>query len=149
MYELDWTPCNRFTSYELHWLNSLGGFDTWVFDKRSRYTDENTTSGYTQIPNVISGTSIARTSSEIRRGQYQANIETVYTVNTGILKDWELDGLSDLMTSPQVYWNSPDWGYVQVEIVTAPFEYKRQQWDKNFNQEVQFRIMNQDGRQKL
>jgi hypothetical protein len=148
IYEIDWSPCDRYTNYELHWENSLGGIDTWNFDKRSYQSDENDVGRYSKVYNPISGTSIVHTSSAEKRGQYKADITGTYRVNTSILEDWENDGLSDLLTSGYVFWNSPDYGYVQIEITANNFQYKKQVNDKNYNLEIEFKILDQDTRQK-
>jgi len=148
IYEIDWSPCDRYTNYELHWENSLGGIDTWNFDKRSYQSDENDVGRYSKVYNPISGTSIVHTSSAEKRGQYKADITGTYRVNTSILEDWENDGLSDLLTSGYVFWNSPDYGYVQIEITANNFQYKKQIDDKNYNLEIEFKILDQDTRQK-
>lgn len=147
-YEIDWSPCDRYTNFELHWENSFGGIDTWNFDKRSYQSDENDVGRYSKVYNPISGTSIVHTSSAEKRGQYKADRTGVYRVNTSILQDWENEGLSDLLTSGYVFWNSPDYGYVQIEITANNFEYKKQVNDKNYNLNIEFKILDQDTRQK-
>ncbi len=148
LYEIDWSPCDRYTNFELHWENSFGGIDTWNFDKRSYQSDENDVGRYSKVYNPISGTSIVHTSSAEKRGQYKADRTGVYRVNTSILQDWENEGLSDLLTSGYVFWNSPDYGYVQIEITANNFEYKKQVNDKNYNLNIEFKILDQDTRQK-
>lgn len=148
VYEIDHTPCDRFKSYEIHWLNSLGGIDTWIFNKRSRISDETNRTTYVKAFNPINGASISNNSHSEMMGTTGTTIETLYQCNSGILKDWENDGLSDLINSPLVYWNSPDYGYVQIEITRNNFEYKQQAHDKAYNLTIDFKIKNNDTRQQ-
>jgi hypothetical protein len=147
LYEIDWTPCSRFDSYEIHWLNRLGGWDSWIFNKRSRHSTEIERQGYNPTFLPISGSTISRNSYDITGRNYVVSTKENYILNSNYLKAWELEGLEDLITSPSVYWNSSD-GFVNIAIKEPNvFEHKTNTVDKLFNLSFAFEIDNQDIRQ--
>lgn len=147
LFEIDWTPCSRFDSYEIHWLNRQGGFDSWIFNKRSRRTTEIERQSYNPTFLPISGSSIVRNSYDITGKNFIVSTKEQYLLNSSYLKAWELEGLEDLITSPLVYWNSAD-GFVNIAIKDPNvFEHKTNTVDKLFNLSFAFEIDNQDRRQ--
>lgn len=147
LYEIEWTSCSRFDTYEIHWLNRLGGWDSWVFDKRSGHNTTIERKGYSQTSIPVSGSSVVHNSYDITNRNFVANTKEVYECRSKYLKAWELEGLEHLITSPQVYWNSPD-GFVNIAINNPNiFEHKTNTVDKLFNVTFSFEIDNQDYRQ--
>jgi hypothetical protein len=147
LYEIDWTPCSKFETFEIHWLNRYGGWDSWIFNKRSRHTTEIERQSYNPTFLPISGSTIVRNSYDITGKNFIVSTKESYTLNSDILKQWELDGLEDLITSPMVYWNSPD-GFVNITVKDPNvFEHKTNTVDKLFNLSFSFEIDNQDRRQ--
>ena len=147
LYEIDWSPCSRFDSYEIHWLNRLGGWDSWIFNKRSRHSTEIERQGYNPTFLPISGSTISRNSYDITGRNYVVSTKENYILNSNYLKAWELEGLEDLITSPSVYWNSSD-GFINIAIKEPNiFEHKTNTVDKLFNLSFSFEIDNQDIRQ--
>ena len=147
LFEIDWTPCSRFDSYEIHWLNRYGGWDSWVFDKRSRKATEIDRRAFNPTSLPISGSSIVHNIYDIKGKNFVVSTKERYLVNSRYLRGWELTGLEDLITSPLVYWNSPD-GFINI-VVNNPttFEHKTNTVDKLFNLSFEFEIDNQDIRQ--
>jgi len=147
LFEIEWTDCSRYESYEIHWLNRYGGWDSWVFNKRSRHTTEIERQSYNPTFLPISGSTIVRNSYDITGKNFIVSTKETYTVNSDILKGWELSGLEDLITSPLVYWNSAD-GFINIAIKDPNiFEHKTNTVDKLFNLSFSFEIDNQDRRQ--
>ena len=147
LFEIDWSPCSRFDSYEIHWLNRYGGWDSWVFDKRTRKATEIDRRAFNPTSLPISGSSIVHNIYDIKGKDFVVSTKERYLVNSQYLKGWELTGLEDLITSPLVYWNSPD-GFINI-VVNNPttFEHKTNTVDKLFNLQFEFEIDNQDLRQ--
>lgn len=147
LFEIDWSPCSKFDSYEIHWLNRYGGWDSWIFNKRSRHNTEIERQGYNPTFLPISGSSIVRNSYDITGRNYIVSTKETYILNSNYLKAWELEGLEDLITSPSVYWNSSD-GFVNISIKNPnTFEHKTNAINKLFNVSFEFEIDNQDIRQ--
>jgi hypothetical protein len=147
LFEIDWSPCSKYDSYEIHWLNRYGGWDSWIFNKRSRVATEIERQGYNPTFLPISGSSIVRNSYDITGRNYVVSTKEKYILNSSNLKAWELEGLEDLITSPSVYWNSAD-GFINIAITNPNiFEHKTNAIDKLFNVSFEFEIDNQDIRQ--
>jgi hypothetical protein len=147
LFEIEWTDCSRFESYEIHWLNRYGGWDSWVFNKRSRHTTEIERQSYNPTFLPISGSSIVRNSYDITGKNFIVSTKESYIVNSDNLKQWELEGLEDLITSPMVYWKSAN-GFVNISVKDPNvFEHKTNTVDKLFNLSFSFEIDNQDRRQ--
>lgn len=148
LFEIDWSPCSKYDSYEIHWLNRQGGWDSWIFNKRSRRTTEIERQGYNPTFLPISGSSIVRNTYDITGRNFVVSTKETYQLNSDHLRAWELEGLEDLITSPMVYWNSSD-GFVNISVKNPNvFEHKTNAIDKLFNLSFEFEIDNQDIRQQ-
>lgn len=146
LFEYDHTACSRFDSYEIHWLNRYGGWDSWVFDKRGTHTTEIERRSYNQTTLPISGTNIVHNSYDINNKNFAVLTKERYRVNSGYLKAWELEGLEHLLTSPNVYWNSAD-GFINIAIENPEkHEHKTNTVDKLFTLTFEFVIDNNDVR---
>jgi hypothetical protein len=146
LYEIDWNACSKYDSYEIHWLNHLGGWDSWVFDKRSDKQIITQRDWYTQpVTRRIVSDTIIHDSYARKKKQYYTEISERYTINSGILKDWEYDGLIDLLQSPKVYWRHPDYGFIAINILEKEtIQVPRQVNEKAYNLNFVFEIDNQD-----
>lgn len=101
LFELDWNACTPFTSYEVHWLNRYGGFDSWIFNRRSKHNTQVETAKYKNDPfDIISPT--PTTNQRYVKSNYTQLTET-YELNTNNLQEWEYSGIKDLFASPEVY----------------------------------------------
>ncbi len=92
LFEIDWTSCSRYESYEIHWLNRYGGWDSWTFNKRSRHTTEIERQSYNPTFLPISGSSIVRNSYDITGKNFIVSTKESYIVNSDNLRQWELEG---------------------------------------------------------
>ncbi len=146
-YEIDWSPCSRFDSYEIHWKNRYGGWDSWVFDKKSKHNTEIQRQTFNPASLPVSGSTIVHNSYDITNVNSSVSTKESYEIKSKYLKAWELEGLEDLITSTKVYWNSPD-GFINV-MINSPevHEHKTNTIDKLFNLSFNFTIDNQDVRQ--
>ena len=145
LYELD--DCStHYTEYELHWLNRWGGFDSFVFDgKSSQETSINKTMAKYSVDRV-SGTSLSYTTSAQRTRPFDTSLSESYSINSRLLSDFEMIGLEDLATSPEVYWRSPS-GFVSVNVAAQTYKHSRAENGNVFNLTVDMTIDNSDKRQ--
>ena len=145
LYELD--VCNtNYTAYELHWLNRWGGFDSFVFDGKSNQdTDINRTFAK-YATDRISGTTLVYTTSAQRTRAFHTGTSESYSLNSRLLQDFEVSGLEDLISSPEVYWKSPE-GFVSVNVGGNVYEHSRAENGKVFNLSLDMTINNSDERQ--
>jgi len=145
LYELD--DCNtNYTAYELHWLNRWGGFDSFVFDGKS---DERTSIDKTfakYATDRISGTTLSYTTSAQRTRAFNTSTSESYSLNSRLLYDFEVNGLEDLISSPEVYYRAAE-GFVSVNVVGNVYEHSRAENGKVFNLSLNMTIDNSDKRQ--
>ena len=147
LFSLDWSPCSTYETFEIHWLNRYGGWDSWIFDKRSKHGTEIMRREYnpTRIP--IANNLINHNIYDVTGKNNLIQTKERYSLNSRNLKGWELSGLEDLITSPSVYWNSAD-GFINiVPMDPNMFEHKTNTVNKIFNLSFDFEIDNQDIRQ--
>jgi hypothetical protein len=145
LYELD--ECEtKYTPYELHWLNRWGGFDSFVFDGKSGQSTEVNKTFAKYANNRISGTSLNYSTSAQRERAFHTGTRESYSLNSRLLKDFEVKGLEDLITSPEVYYKS-DAGFVSVNVEGNIFEHSKSENGQVFNLALDMTIDNSDERQ--
>jgi hypothetical protein len=142
LYELDDCDTN-YTNYELHWLNRWGGFDSFVFDGKS---DERTTINKTfakYATDRISGSTLSYTTSAQRTRAFHTGTSESYTLNSRLLYDFEVNGLEDLISSPEVYYRAAE-GFVSVNVSGNVYEHSKAENGKVFNLSLNMTIDNSD-----
>tara|TARA_R110001632_G_scaffold70241_2_gene163716 strand:+ start:8262 stop:9509 length:1248 start_codon:yes stop_codon:yes gene_type:complete len=145
LYEIDNCDTN-YTNYELHYLNRWGGFDSFVFDGKSTETTNVDKTFAKHSTDRINGTSLQYTTSAQRTRAFNTSVRESYSLNSRLLSDFESDGLEDLISSPEVYWNSPD-GFVNVNVQGTTYERKRSENGKVFSLALTMTVDNSDKRQ--
>ena len=145
LYQLD--ECDtEYTSYELHWLNRWGGFDSFVFDGKSNQTTEINKTFAKYSPDRISGTSLNYSTSAQRTRAFHTGTTESYSLNSRLLKDFEINGLEDLVSSPEVYWKN-EAGFVNVNVRGNTFEHMKSENGLVFSLALEMTIDNSDERQ--
>ena len=145
LYELDVCDTN-YTPYELHWLNRWGGFDSFVFDGKSNQDTEINKTFAKYATNRISGTSLVYSTSAQRTRAFHTGTSESYSLNSRLLQDFEVNGLEDLISSPEVYWKSPE-GFVSANVNGSVYKHSRAENGKVFNLALDMTINNSDERQ--
>ena len=145
LYELNDCDTN-YTEYELHYLNSKGGFDSFVFDGKSREETNISKTLAKYSADRVSGTSLNYSTSAQRTRPFNTSLSDVYSINSRLLTDFEMDGLKDLATSPEVYWRNES-GFVSVNIEAQTYERKKSEDGKVFSLALQMTVDNSDKRQ--
>lgn len=147
LFEIDWAPCSRFDSFEIHWLNRVGGWDNWIFDKRSNKETVISRKEFNPTKIPISGDTIVHNSYDISNKNFIVSTKEKYTVQSDWLSQANYAAMEDLITSPLIYWNSAD-GFINIAINNPEtFIKKINTVDKLFNIRFDFEIDNQDRRQ--
>jgi hypothetical protein len=95
--------CSKYTPIRLHWLNRLGGFDSFNFIYKSEIDTDVKRSTYQQEPHTFSGTSWDYTKASRGVTTYNVEMTSGIKVNTDFLTDTESEWMEDLFTSPVVY----------------------------------------------
>ena len=97
------SKCSKYTPVRLHWLNRLGGFDSFNFIYKSDVDTDVKRSSYLQEHHNFTGASWEY--NKASRGNTVYNVEMTNTtrVNTDFLTDSESEWMEDLFTTPVVY----------------------------------------------
>jgi len=145
LYELD--DCNtNYTPFELHWLNRWGGFDSFVFDGKSNQTTEVNKTFAKYSPDRVSGTSLNYSTSAQRTRAFNTATSESYNLNSRLLQDFEVSGLEDLISSPEVYWRS-DAGFVSVNVSGRTYQHAKSENGLVYSLALDMTIENSDERQ--
>ena len=145
LYELDDCDTN-YTPYELHWLNRWGGFDSFVFDGKSNQTTDINKTFAKYSPDRISGTSLNYSTSAQRTRAFNTATSESYSLNSRLLQDFEVKGLEDLISSPEVYWRS-EAGFVSANVSGRTYQHAKSENGLVYSLALDMTIDNSDERQ--
>ena len=137
--------CARYDKYRLHWLNRLGGYDSYTFDLVSKKNiDIEKKTFKKQLGSLTIQNSGAASFSYQNSDRQDSQYYTKYKNRTLITSDWltndESDWLSELMTSPSVFWERGSNDFVAVNINANTYEIKNNKVDKIFNHTLEFSL---------
>ena len=135
--------CSRFTPYSLHFLNELGGFDTFQFRLVNRQSRQFERKKYEQIGWALSTNTMTRsdTYKKLRGGDVQFSTKQMvkYTLTSDYVNETDYNWLRELLASPEVYYER-DGYYYPVTITDASWTEKKRINDKLFNLTVNIDI---------
>jgi hypothetical protein len=98
--------CDKYApgAYTVHWLNTLGGFDSWLFSKRSETTQNKETTTYKKTYGTLTanGTFTINTWDK-NQVQMYTKLQDSIEINTDSLGDNDVLYLEGLFSSPVVY----------------------------------------------
>jgi hypothetical protein len=127
-------------TFELAWMNHVGGWDTWVFNgkwKKNTRSEKQTLKN--NVTRRISGTSIVNDRYARIKKDYHTGLTEEWAITTDNLNQIEYNGLGDLVTSPNVFWN--DGGVWRAVVITSTdYEGKTNRVDRLMSLAVSFEI---------
>jgi hypothetical protein len=145
MFEID--DCdNTYTDYELHWLNRKGGYDSFTFNGKSNQNTKIKKNFAKYNTRTIGASSITHNTYAQRKRAFHTSLTDNYKLNSRLLKDFEVEGLEDLFSSPEVYWKN-DTNFVSVNVTGNTFEHAKSENGEVYSMEVNMEIDNSDKRQ--
>ena len=129
----------RYQSYTLHFLNRLGGYESYTFSKVSKRAIDITKKDFTKLKYTIDSNGDMQYSSGYVINDdavtYYGNFKERLELNCDWLTQDQLAWLSELVKSPQVYIEEN--GYlVPFKITDQSFEFKQRASDRNFNLKI-------------
>lgn len=128
--------CTQYTPYSLHFLNELGGFDTFQFRLVNRQSRQFERKKYEQLGWALSGTTMTRSDAfkKVRGGDVQFSTKQMvkYTLTSDYVNEADYNWLRELLSSPEVYYER-DGYYYPVTITEAAWQEKKRINDKLFN----------------
>lgn len=123
----------KYDNYRLHFLNKLGGFDSFNFNKISHQTAEMQKQMYKQVLGSESTGAWSYNFYDRLNTQFDTQFTTKYKVQSDWITDDESIWLQELLTSPVVILDSEVFDFTPITIETTSWEVKRKQ---NTNEKV-------------
>ena len=131
--------CTQNTTYRFHFLNKLGGYDSFTFIRGSKKKVSITRSNYKKVNGSLqSASSFSYSASDRGTTQFDTLLKDDYRVLSDWIDEPTMIWLEELVTSPQVYLDDPTYGLVAVNIKNSSYDIKQTVQDKLFNLELEF-----------
>lgn len=151
------SQCERFPGIRLHFLNELGGFDSFNFMLDTKHSQTTERKSYQRQP-VNKAT--AYNADSKRFEAVNRNYLTKYTEKMKVISDYLTDTesklLGELLSSPLVYMETDATQYggtgmvlIPVSITTLEYEQKKTRVDKLFNLELDIELSTDNYRQVI
>jgi hypothetical protein len=142
------TDCSKYPPTRLHWLNKLGGFDSWTFGMKSHTEEKIDRKQFYSQKNVLSGGSYGYDTMSRGTTDYHIGLMEELTLNSDLLTDAELLHLRQLVSSPVVFIETGANSYQSVNVVDKSWRQKRGQQDGTFNLEIKVKLSMDSMRQR-
>ena len=131
----------RYTTIPIHFLNSLGGYDTINFSLVNKESRSFERKSFEQIDWQLSGSTMSRTDNFGRFNGGSIQFATAQTITYKLTSDWlnltEYNWIKELIGSPEVYMEDTTNGYyIPVKISTSSWTEKKRYADKVYNLEL-------------
>lgn len=130
----------RYANYTLHFLNRLGGYESYSFSKVSKRAIDINKKDFTKLRYEITNTGVMtyNTQGNVMNDDkvtYFGNFKERLELNSDWLTEDQLSWLSELAKSPQVYIED-NGNLVPFAISEQSFEYKQRASDRHFNLKI-------------
>jgi hypothetical protein len=132
--------CTNHDTYRFHFLNKLGGWDSFTFIRASKKRAEITRTSYKRnIGGLTSASAYGYNAKDASMVDYDIKYKESIKVQSDWVKENTHEWLFELISSPQVYVEDSTYGLVSVNITNNQYDYKQEKTDKLFNIEIEFR----------
>ena len=131
----------RYTTIPIHFLNSVGGYDTINFSLVNKESRSFERKSFEQMDWQLSGSVMSRTDNFGRFNGGSVQFATAQTITYKLTSDWlnltEYNWIKELIGSPEVYMEDTTNGYyIPVKISTSSWTEKKRYADKVYNLEL-------------
>ena len=145
MFEID--DCeNTYTDFELHYLNRKGGYDSFTFSGKSQQNTDIKKNFAKYNTRTIGASSITHKTYAQRKRAFHTSTMDKFKLSSRLLKDFEVEGLEDLVSSPEVYWKN-DGNFVSVNVTNNSYRHSKSENGEVYSMELEIEIDNSDKRQ--
>jgi hypothetical protein len=142
--------CTRNTTYRFHWLNRLGGWDSFTFIRGHRTSETIERKNYKSNPKEMQSPTLYGTTA---KSFYNKDYNIKYKTTTKVSSDWINEEtnvwLAELVKSPIVYLDDATYGLIAVNILNSGYDYKTDEQDRLFNLEIEFKYTFDNNSQRL
>lgn len=117
--------CTKYTTYRLHFLNKLGGFDAYNFRLKDTLNTDIVRTTYERMPGTFSAGDFNIKQTD--RGVVTTDLKYTdrITVNSDWLTNAEFVWLKELFTSPEIYWEDEIGNFRPVTLTAKSYETKK------------------------
>jgi len=123
---------NRFTPYCLHFINQYGMFETMRFSKASKLTMNVERKTYEKLPERFTNTAVTYYNDNNvyheTKINYASKYQWNYKLTSDLMPDEDYQWLSELITSPLIYFEK-DGDFYPVTIMATTYDYVEHQTD--------------------
>ena len=145
LFEID--ECeNTYTDFELHYLNRKGGYDSFTFSGKSQQNTDIKKNFAKYNTRTIGASSITHNTYAQRKRAFHTSTMDKFKLSSRLLKDFEVEGLEDLVSSPEVYWKN-DGNFVSVNVTNNSYRHSKSENGEVYSMELEIEIDNSDKRQ--
>ena len=141
--------CTKYEVYRLHFLNKMGGFDSFNFIRKSRKSSEITRTTSKRLVGERTGTTWGYAKKDRGRLTHHVTDQDRLTLTTDWIKETEWLWLKELVTSPEVYWEKSTSVFIAMNVTTVGYEEKKEVNDNFFTLELQLDYSYENYRQRL
>jgi len=131
--EID-TICSLYTNVRIVFLNRMGGYDYWTFDRDNKRTVNINRTEYKKVlrPNYGIG----------ERGQttLAQDVQHTFSLNSNWISEEDYAYLEELISSPNVYIVESNGGLTPINITDTSYQIKTQLRDKLFNLTINYKL---------
>ena len=124
--------CSKFTPVRLHFLNRLGGYDSFTFDLLNTFTSNIERKEYRQNLGGFVGSTYSYDIKDRSATIFDTQIKTTQVLNSNWITDTEAGWLEQLLTSPDIYMEVGT-QLQAVNITDTSYTQKRTVNDQLFN----------------
>lgn len=142
--------CIGHTPYRFHFLNKMGGFDSFTFTKLSRVVSAVARQIYKKNLGTLTPITgvYGYAKSDRQDAVFDTNIKESVTINSDWISESESTWLKELITSPVVFLDHATHGLIAVTITNAAYEEMKDVNDKIFNMVLNFEYTFNNARQR-
>jgi hypothetical protein len=112
------TPCSQYPTVRLHWLNKLGGFDSFNFEKNTVNATE------IERKQFKAPLPIGYSTSDRLKTNYNTTVNDVITINSDWISAEQSLLFEELSNSPVIYLERSSDDFVAVNILNSSYEIK-------------------------
>lgn len=141
--------CTKYDTFRFHFLNKVGGWDSFTFIRASvRRAEINRSTYKKRSSDMLTSTTYGYSAKDSNMIDYDIKMREIYRVQSDWIKEDTYEWLYELFTSPQVYVDDATYGLVAVNILNSAYDFKQDVRDKLFNIEIEFRYSFDNYRQR-
>lgn len=138
----------KYDSYRIHWLNKLGGFDSFNFDLVSTQKTSIARKNYKKNLGTLTGTTYAYTKQDPQDVVYDTNYKRTVRVTSNWMSNADAIWMEELFTSPVVYYENSSNELIPIVLTSNEYEQKKSQNIKLINYELEFSFAQTNSRQR-